>query len=81
MHGKDLHDYLNNRWLRPIGRCVWGEHNRRHDVLRANRRRHVLFHGENDVNALDVNEMVWDPSLVRCDNLHEVGGLTSPVDR
>ena len=25
-----------------------------------------------DVNALDANEMVWDPSLVRCDNLHEL---------
>ena len=68
----DVYDYLNNKWLRPIE--VFGEN----VIVDASCHAQTdvgtfcFMERNGDVNALDANEMVWDPSLVRCDNLHEL---------
>ena len=68
----DVYDYLNNKWLRPIE--VFGD-----NVIvdatcfaQTDVGTYCFMERNGDVNALDANEMVWDPSLVRCDNLHEL---------
>ena len=68
----DVYDYLNNRWLRPIE--VFGENIIVYTTCYAQTDvgTYCFMERNGDVNALDVNEMVWDPSLVRCDNLHEL---------
>ena len=68
----DVYDYLNNRWLRPIE--VFGENIIVDATCYAQTDvgTYCFMERNGDVNALDVNEMVWDPSLVRCDNLHEL---------
>ena len=68
----DVYDYLNNRWLRPIE--VFGENIIVDTTCYAQTDvgTYCFMERNGDVNALDVNEMVWDPSLVRCDNLHEL---------
>ena len=68
----DIYDFQNNKWLRPVE--VFGD-NVIVDascVAKTDVGTYCFMERNGDVNAFDANELVWDPSLVRCDNLHEL---------